>query len=73
MKSSTIQTIASHNFKRFWIAGLSLGVLLIVGNIGLMIESSPMGIFDHQKAATAANQRQYHSTGLGTGWLTGVR
>jgi len=55
MKSSTLQTFAEHNFKRFWFAGLSLGVLLLLGNIGLMIEPSPMGILDHQKAATAAN------------------
>jgi len=68
MKSSTIQTITEHNFKRFWFAGLSLGVLLILGNIGLMIESSPMGILDHQKAATADNvnaiQQGWEQAGL---------
>jgi len=68
MNSWLPENIAAQNFMRFWLAGLSLAVLLAVSNFVLMIEASPFGILDHQSAGTAtkvdAIQNGWQQAGL---------
>lgn len=40
-------------FPRWWLAGIGLFVLMVILNYWLMMPSSPMGISNHQEAATA--------------------
>ena len=40
-------------FPRWWLIGIGLFVLMVVLNYWLMLPTSPLGISDHQEAATA--------------------
>lgn len=45
--------MATNNFKKFWIGGISIFVLLVLLNPFLITNVSPAGIIDHQIAGNA--------------------
>lgn len=47
--------LALNNFKRFWIGGIIILILLILLNPLLVTDASPLGIADHQAAGSAYN------------------
>ena len=50
----TMEHKSEKNFWRYWPAGLLLLALMIILNIGISNDVSPLGIRDHQSAGTAA-------------------
>lgn len=56
------ETVVERRFWRFWLAGLLLLAAQIVMNVWLITDVAPLGISDHQAAATAARVNEIHAS-----------
>ncbi len=58
------ETVLERRFWTFWLSGILLLAAQIVMNVWLVTEAAPLGISDHQAAATAARVDIIHA-----GWV----